>query len=247
MTCPRWSSGDISRDLHCTTLLRNRYRDTAFSRLHLGPSRTSPKVESAWSHADDASNMLGKRLGLCTQFDSASPRPARRLDRRGGQVELQHSRAPLGSGDNDGCDEEDAAPASAERAAQEVLSACGRATAGSLDDVAGLHGIKQLLREARASPVLKLVLAGILDLHLRDRVEASLSTALCRMLMRTVSGREVSSTSAHVRDALQAVLLPLRFPTLFTGLRSGARAVLLHGAPGELQPGAPWTLLPDRQ
>ncbi len=32
------------------------------------------------------------------------------------------------------------------------------------------------------------------------------------------------------------MLLPLRFPMLFTGLRSGARAVLLHGAPGERPP-----------
>ena len=34
---------------------------------------------------------------------------------------------------------------------------------------------------------------------------------------------------------MQAVLLPLRFPALFTGLRSGPRNVLLHGEPGELR------------
>lgn len=32
--------------------------------------------------------------------------------------------------------------------------------------------------------------------------------------------------------AVQAVLLPLRFPALFTGMRSGPRNVLLFGAPG---------------
>ena len=32
--------------------------------------------------------------------------------------------------------------------------------------------------------------------------------------------------------AAQAVLLPLRFPGLFTGLRGGPRNVLLFGAPG---------------
>ena len=54
--------------------------------------------------------------------------------------------------DNDGTDAEDngATPASAEQAAQEVLSACCRVSGGSLDDLAGLHGIKQLLREARS-------------------------------------------------------------------------------------------------
>jgi len=32
----------------------------------------------------------------------------------------------------------------------------------------------------------------------------------------------------------QAVLLPLRFPSLCIGLRSGASTMLLYGAPGEL-------------
>ena len=57
-----------------------------------------------------------------------------------------HRPAPTSGGS--GGDEDDAAPVSAEQAAQEVLHACGRATSGSLDDVAGLHNIKQLLREA---------------------------------------------------------------------------------------------------
>ena len=83
---------------------------------------------------------------FCAQVHAASPRRAWQPERRGGEADI---RRPATAGTEGDGDEDDAAPASAEQAAQEVLNACGRATSGSLDDVAGLHDIKQLLREAR--------------------------------------------------------------------------------------------------
>ena len=70
---------------------------------------------------------------------------------RAGHAETPR-RAPADDAGADGGDDRAAAmPASAQQAAQEVIGACGRVTAGSLDDLAGLHAIKQLLREARTA------------------------------------------------------------------------------------------------
>jgi len=99
----------------------------------------------------------------CAQVHAASPRRAWQPERRGGdQAEI---RRPASAGSDGDGDEDDVAPASAAQAAQEVLTACGRATSGSLDDVAGLHDIKQLLREARARSHRLRPLAASTDAH----------------------------------------------------------------------------------
>ena len=98
-----------------------------------------------WLRAASISSLVLTLSEPCAQVHAAAPRMAWQPERRGAQAEVQRSAPASSDGDEDG-----GAPPSAEQAAQEVLHACGRMTSGSLDDVAGLHDIKQLLREARA-------------------------------------------------------------------------------------------------